>query len=129
MRTITRLSISTVAAGAAFFLSAGVASAHECTNADKPAGAGAQVIINAETGEIEWATKGLQNRFAQGLIDPATGEGYHGLIGLDFDGDGTADVSTYIVGPNGELPETAQSNGATCHGIVFIGDYFSLCQV
>ena len=99
-------------------LVAGPAAAHECTNANKPAGAGAQVIIGPD-GQIEWSTKGVQVRFQHGIIDQ-DGNGYHGLIGLDVDGDGTADYTTYIVGPNGELPETAQQNGSPDHGIVNI---------
>jgi hypothetical protein len=57
-----------------------------------------------------------------GIIDPETGEGFHGLIGLDFDGDQTVDVMTYHVGPDGDaLPETAIDNGSPDHGIVDIG--------
>ena len=35
-------------------------------------------------------------------------------MGLDFDGDAVADVSTYIVGPGDEIPVNAQSNGDPC---------------
>jgi hypothetical protein len=41
-------------------------------------------------------------------------------VGIDVDGDGVADVSTYIVGPDDELPATAQENGSPDHGIVNI---------
>ena len=71
---------------------------------------------------------GLRNRIAQGLVDPGTGEGYRGLVGLDFDGDGTADVFTYEVMPNGELPEEAQKNGARATASSTIVDHF-FCQV
>ena len=53
---------------------------------------------------------GLANRFAQGLVDPETGEGFHGLIGFDFDGD-AVDFSTYIVGPDDEIPSSPSSTG------------------
>jgi hypothetical protein len=55
---------------------------------------------------------------------PSSRSGFHGLVGFDIDGDGQADVSTYIVGPNDALPEVAQINGAACHGIVPIEDLF-----
>ena len=61
--------------------------------------------------EIVWTTKGVANRLAQGLIDPVTGEGFQGLLGFDLDGDGAVDVSTWIVGPNDEIPVNAQFNG------------------
>lgn len=99
-------------------LVAGPAGAHECTNANKPAGAGAQVIIGPD-GQIEWATKGVQMRIANGIITE-DGAAFHGLVGIDLDGNGTADATTYIVGPNGELPQTAQLNGSPDHGIVNI---------
>ena len=102
----------------------GTAFADHCTNAQKDAhdpSKGVQVIINATDDSIEWANAGVLNRVNQGLIDPATGEGFHGLVGLDFDGDGTVDVMTYIVGPDGDaLPETAIQNGSPDHGIVGI---------
>jgi hypothetical protein len=102
----------------------GTAWADHCTNIQKdqhdPSN-GVQVIINVTDGSIEWANAGVVNRVDQGLIDPATGEGFHGLVGLDFDGDGTVDVMTYIAGPEGDsLPETAIDNGSPDHGIVFI---------
>jgi hypothetical protein len=117
-----------VSAASALFLGSGIASAHECGNADKPVGSGAQVIVNAMTGEIEWTTPGLANRLSKGLVTP-DGEGYHGIVALDLDGDGTADVNTYLVGPDGELPQTAQDNGATCHGVISIEQLFTVCVV
>jgi hypothetical protein len=77
-------------------LIASSALAHECTNASKsdPA-AGAQILIGP-TGEIVWITEGLANRLAQGIVDPDTGTGFHGLIAFDADGDGNADYSTWI---------------------------------
>ncbi len=54
---------------------------HECTNASKsdPA-AGAQALIDSNTGEILWMTEGLANRLAKGVVDPDTSEGFHGLL-------------------------------------------------
>ena len=98
-------------------LSSGTAWAHQCTNASKPPGAGAQIVIDGNTDEVVSATRGLVNRFERGLIGPE-GEGFHGLIGIDLDGDGEADIMTYIVGPNGEIPTQAQQNGPPDHGIV-----------
>jgi hypothetical protein len=98
---------------------AGPAAAHECTNISKPPGAGIQVIIGPDD-ELEWASQGVTVRVDHGLIDPSTGEGFRGLVGFDLDGNGTADASTYLVGPSGELPETAQLNGSPDHGVVNI---------
>ena len=69
-----------------------VALANECVNASKQPEAGAQAILNVVTGEVEVLTEGLQRRVDQGLVDPETGEGFHGLIGFDFNGDGTAEA-------------------------------------
>jgi hypothetical protein len=100
----------------------GTAFADHCTNIQRDLhdpSKGVQVVINATDGSIESANAGVVNRIGQGLIDPATGEGFHGHVGLDFDGDGTVDVMTYIVGPEGDaLPETAINNGSPDHGIV-----------
>jgi hypothetical protein len=115
--------LGAVAAAALSVLGAGTALAVDCTNASKPAGAGVQVIIGPDD-EIEWTTRGVAVRIDHGLIDSNTGEGFHGLIGFDVDGDGKADVSTYVVTPNSALPEVAQINGAACHGIVPIEDLF-----
>lgn len=123
LRTISRLMIGSVAAATAFLVSAGPASAHECTNADKNQAAGVQVVIDGNTGEIVWISNGLQRRMDQGLVTP-DGVGFHGLIGFDLNGDGATDVSTYIVGPNDELPDQAQENGAPCHGVINIGAFF-----
>jgi hypothetical protein len=126
MRSLMRSGSVAVLAVGALMLSAGGAFAHECTNADRNAhnpGAGAQLIIN-DNDEIVWLSRGLQARIDQGLVDPDTGEGFHGIVGFDMDGDGVADFSTYIVGPEDEIPDTAQHNGSPCHGVVFIGDYF-----
>jgi hypothetical protein len=95
------------------------ASAHECYNASKPAGAGAQIILgeDADGNETFDAKQGVIKRIEKGIIDLETGEGFHGILGFDEDGDGVADGHTYIVGPNGELPLTAQLRGSTDHGI------------
>jgi hypothetical protein len=122
---LTRIIVGSVAV-TAFVTSAGPALATECGNADKPVGAGVQVVIDP-VGTVVWATPGLEKRFGKGLVDQETGEGFHGLIGFDFNGDGVADSSTYIAGPNLEIPETAQFNGPACHGIVDLEDFFEVC--
>jgi hypothetical protein len=102
----------------------GTAFADHCTNIERDShdpSKGVQVVINATDGSIESANAGVQNRIAQGIIDPATGEGFHGLVGIDFNGDNTVDAMTYLVGPEGDaLPETAIRNGSPDHGIVGI---------
>jgi hypothetical protein len=104
--------------------------AHECMNASKSdQAAGAQVLMDATTGEILWMTPGIAQRLEQGLVGP-DGEGFHGLIAFDFDGDGVADVSTWIgVGPgdSDEIPMIAQLNGPACKGLTNIGVYFAEC--
>ena len=115
--------VTTVVALAAV---AGPAAAHQCVNASKNGGAGAQVVINFDD-EIVYMTKGMERRIARGLVDLETGEGFHGLLGFDIDGDGRADLATYIVGPNGEIPQKAQYNGPACKGVTDIGTWFSEC--
>jgi hypothetical protein len=102
--------------------------AFECTNVSKsdPA-AGAQILMGP-SGEILWMKEGLAQRLERGLIDPETGEGFHGQIAFDFDGDGLADASVYFgVGPDGEIPLDAQLKGPACRGLTNIGLYFSEC--
>lgn len=104
--------------------------AHDCTNASKnanAAAAGVQLVIDTSTGDIEWASAGIQQRIANGTVDPATGAGFYGLIGLDFNSDGVVDATTYIVGPAGALPENAQDSGSPCHGVTSLETYFSEC--
>jgi hypothetical protein len=96
-------------------------------NASKNQAAGVQVVIDANTGEIVWISNGLQHRVDKGLVNPDTGEGFSGLLGLDFNGDAVADISTYIVGPNFAIPEQAQLNGAACHGVISIEAFFTQC--
>lgn len=116
LRIKTAAALAGVAGG--MVLLAGPAGAWECTNADKPAGAGAQVIFGGDDGVI-FATKGLENRIDRGIIDPETGEGYHGIVAWDEDGDGVADGHTFVgIGPEGEIPLSAQLNGSPDHGIV-----------
>jgi hypothetical protein len=127
MRTIRRVLVAGAAASAALVLAAGPSLAHECVNVSKQnQAAGVQVVLS-EDGGIVWVSHGLQKRIDAGLVDPNTGEGFHGLIGLDLDGDGVTDVSTFIVGPNDELPDAAQWSGATCRGIINIETFFSTC--
>ena len=129
MRAAQRVLYAAVAAGAGVLLAAGPSLAHECVNASKQnQAAGVQVVIDADTGEIVWTTKGVANRLAQGLIDPVTGEGFQGLLGFDLDGDGAVDVSTWIVGPNDEIPLNAQFNGPACKGVTNINTWFTECM-
>jgi hypothetical protein len=102
--------------------------AHECVNVSKSdQAAGAQILIGP-TGEIVWITEGLANRLAQGVVDPDTGAGFHGLIAFDADGDGNADYSTWIdVGPDGEVPLVAQLSGPVCKGLTNLFLYFTVC--
>lgn len=119
-----RVALTLVVAAALFGASGGVAAAHECFNASKNANkpaAGAQVVFG-EDDTILYATNGLMNRISRGLVDEETGEGFHGLIAFDDDGDGIADAHTFIVTPAGEIPTIAQSSGSPDHGIVNICD-------
>jgi hypothetical protein len=103
--------------------------ASDCMNASKSdQTAGVQVIVDLTTGEILWTTTGLANRLEQGLFGP-NGEGFHGLVGFDFNGDGVVDASTWIgVGPDGtEIAEPALLNGPACRGLTSIFVYFSQC--
>ena len=102
--------------------------AFECTNASKKdQAAGAQIVFGPND-EVLFITEGLQSRIDQGLVDPETGEGFHGQIAFDFDGDGVADASTYIgVGPEGEIPLEAQFRGPACRGLTNIGIYLEQC--
>jgi hypothetical protein len=126
MRTPRRIAMGALAATAAIVLTAGPSLAHECTNLDKVAGAGAQLVFGPGD-TIEYISTGLQKRIDQGIVDPETGEGFSGLIAFDEDGDGTADFFTYIVGPNDELPDQAQWNGSVCHGVINIETAMTTC--
>lgn len=125
-----RIIASAAAAAALSLVLATSALAFDCTNASKsdPA-AGAQLVIDINTGAIVSMTEGLAKRIDQGLVDPATGAGFHGLVGLDFDSDGEADVSTWVgVGPDGtEIPTTAQENGPACRGLTSVFVYLTTC--
>jgi hypothetical protein len=125
-RTLTGASV--VAAGVV--LMATPAMADECTNASKNANnpaAGAQLVLGPND-EVLFIAKGLLSRIEQGLVDFDTGEGFHGQIAFDFDGDGVADASTWIgVGPDGEIPLEAQFRGPACRGLTNIGLYFEQC--
>jgi hypothetical protein len=109
-------------------LIAAPALAHECVNASKSdQGAGAQLILGPDFETPIYISQGLQQRLDNGVVDE-TGEGLHGIIGFDFDGDGQADVSTWFgVGPDGEIPLEAQFAGPACHGLTNIGIYLTQC--
>lgn len=126
---IRRASAAIAGAAAITLIGATAASAHHCVNISKQnQAAGVQLVIDVTTeeGEIVWMSKGLEQRIASGVVDPNTGEGFYGLLGLDFDGDGVADVSTYSVGGqnHGSLPGVAMENGGECHGIIEMGAFF-----
>lgn len=124
---IIRLATLAIAVPTALALAAGPVAAHECVNASKKdQAAGAQIVFSGD--EISYITPGLMKRIESGQVDLETGEGFHGIVGIDFDGDGVVDFSTYIVGPGGEIPQNAQDNGAECQGIVNIETYFTACQ-
>lgn len=127
LRIATRTAVTTAAAAAALLVAAPAAMAHQCVNASKPPQAGAQIVFDAATDDIVYVTPGLQKRIDRGQIDLETGEGFHGIIGVDFDGDGVADFSTYIVGPESQIPLTAQFNGPDCKGIVNVETFFANC--
>ena len=126
-KTIRRVSLGAVTLLAMAVIAAGPVLAGHCTNADKNAAAGVQVVIDINTNEIVWISNGLQHRIDQGLVNPDTGEGFSGLLGFDLNSDGVADLTTFIVGPNFAIPEQAQLNGAACHGIVSIDAFFTEC--
>jgi hypothetical protein len=125
---VQRTLIGLVGAVGSLVLVAGPALATECINASKKyQDSGAQVVFGPND-ELLYITPGLINRFEQGIVDPETGEGFHGLIAFDFDGDGVADASTWIgVGPDGEIPIEAQFRGPACRGLTNIGVYFEQC--
>jgi hypothetical protein len=129
MGIVKRALVVTTGAVAGLVLSAGPALADNCTNASKKyADSGAQIVFGPND-EVLFITQGLENRISQGIVDPESGEGFHGIIAFDDDGDGVADASTYIgVGPEGdELPIEAQFRGPACRGITNLGIYFEQC--
>lgn len=121
-RNLQRMGVL-VGAGVLAVATAGPAAAHQCTNPDKKPAAGVQITFGDE-GPV-WISDGLQKRIDAGLVNLEDGEGFHGLIGFDIDGDTVADATIYIVGPDGEISETAQTRGAPCHGIINIEALFS----
>jgi hypothetical protein len=127
--TMTRRIAAAILAVVASLAVASTTLAGDCTNASKSDPAdGAQVLIDLNTGEVLWTTEGLANRLEQGVVGP-NGEGFHGLIAFDIDGDGVADASTWFgVGPEGEeIPVVAQLNGPACRGLTNIGIYLTEC--
>ena len=108
---------------------ASTALATDCVNASKPQAAGVKVLFDAQTGGIAWTTPGVARQIELRLIDPVTGEGFHGIVGVDFDGDGVADLSSWVgVGPDGQaIPDVAQFNGPACRGLTTMETYLSEC--
>jgi hypothetical protein len=107
----------------------GTALALECINASKSdQSAGAQLILGPDFETPIYISQGLQERLENGVVDFETGEGFHGLIAFDLDGDGVADASTWFgVGPEGEIPLEAQFAGPACRGLTNIGVYLTQC--
>ena len=126
MHTMRRLILGGAAAAAAVVLTAGPGLAHECINASRNGAAGAQLVFGMND-EVVWMSKGLEQRIAGGQVDLETGEGFHGLVAFDMDGDGVGDVATYIVGPEGETPLKSQYNGPACKGMTNVGLWFEEC--
>ena len=123
--------IAAALAVAASLAVASTAFAMDCTNASRgDPTAGAQALIDGTTGQVVWVSTGLAQRLEAGVVGP-NGEGFHGLIAIDFDGDGVADVSTWVgVGPTGEaIPVTALVNGPACRGVTSIEVYLTVCLV
>jgi hypothetical protein len=110
-------------------LIAAPALAHQCANASKSdQAAGAQIVLGPDFEEVIFITEGLANRLDKGVVDLETGEGFHGIIAFDLDGDGVADASTWFgVGPDGEIPLQAQFAGPACRGLTNIGIYLTQC--
>jgi hypothetical protein len=106
-------------------LAAGPAFAHQCVNASKKNQAAGVQIVFGDGDDPLWVSRGLQRRIDKGLVDLDTGEGFHGLLGIDVTGDGVVDFATYIVGPESEIPVPAQMNGADCKGIVNVEQFFA----
>ena len=112
-RTVQVATMSLVFVG----LLSGTALAFECTNASKSdQAAGAQLVLGPDFQTPIYISQGLQKRLEQGVVDAETfEEDFHGLIAFDIDGDGVADLSTWIgVGPDGEVPLAAQFAGPAC---------------
>ena len=120
--------IATASAIAALLVFSSAAFGFECTNASKnDPSAGAQILFGP-AGEILSISDGLANRIERGVVDAETGEGFHGLVAIDVDGDGAADFSTWInVGPDGEIPLHAQLNGPACRGLTNLFVYMAEC--
>jgi hypothetical protein len=112
----------------ASLLIASSALAFECTNASKPPAAGDQIVLAADFETILFMTPGPFERFERGLVDPGSGEGFHGLLGVSFDGDTEPEISIYFgVGPDGEIPLDAQFRGPACRGLTNIGILLEQC--
>jgi hypothetical protein len=124
-----RMLRATVLGGAVSLLIASTALASDCANASKQPAAGAQVVINVQTNEIVWISEGLATRLENGIVDPATGEGLHGLVGFDLNGDGTADLTTWFgIGPDRTaLPWQARAFGPACQGVTDLETFFTEC--
>jgi hypothetical protein len=126
MRRQTTAALLGVAASLVF---ASSALAGDCVNASKVPSAGAQVVIDIQTGEAVFVSDAVQKRIDRGLIDFDTGAGFHGLLGFDFTGDGEADLTTWFgIGPDGtEIPQVAQFSGPACRGVTNIEIYLTQC--
>jgi hypothetical protein len=128
VQTVGRRIGAALAGVLASLLIASSALGFECVNASKKnQSAGAQLVFGTG-GQILYMTPGLASRIERGIVNGDTGEGFHGLVAVDFDGDGVADVSTWLgVGPDGEIPLNAQLRGPACRGLTNIGLYLTQC--
>ncbi len=119
MKFTKRLAIGGAIVVGGVVSTASPAFSYHCLNANKPPAAGVQVSVNTTNGDLVFANKGAAARAEKGLL---TEDSFSGLFGLDFNGDGIVDASTFIVTPTGQIPETAQNNGSPDHGIITFSD-------
>ena len=125
---MTRRIVAVLGGVVASLLIASTAMAFECTNASTPATSGAQIVFAADFQTVLFISPGLQQRLDRGIVDLATGEGFHGILAFDTDGDNVADASIYFgVGPDGEIPLDAQFRGPACRGLTNIGILLTQC--
>ena len=127
-RSGTRRVIAAALALMASIAISSTALAHECINASKAdQSAGVQVVLGPD-GEVLDISRGLAGRIERGLVDFETGDGFHGLVGFDMDRDGVVDLATWMgVGPDGEIPLSAQLRGPACKGLTNIRVYLEQC--